>query len=148
VIVSNAAAGGSLGDWTHRDAEVSSWSVNGDRQVRQGDVFWIRAEVLRPSVPGPSHPHVVIQPDVFNLARIPTVVVCALTSNLNRAEEPGNVLLDPGEANLPRRSVAIVSQVSTVDKAELGECVGSLSRERVEQILSGMSFQQKSFFER
>ncbi len=99
-------------------------------------------------MPGASHPHVVIQPDVLNLARIPTVVVCAVTSNLNRAEEPGNVLLDPGEANLPRRSVAVVSQVSTVDKLELGEYVGSLSRERVEQILEGMSFQQKSFFER
>jgi mRNA interferase MazF len=122
--------------------------VNGDRPIRQGDVFWIRAEVLRPSVPGLSHPHVVIQPDVLNLARIPTVVVCALTSNLNRAGELGNVLLDAGEANLPRRSVAVVSQVSTVDKAELGECIGSLSQDRVEQILSGMSFQQKSFFER
>jgi mRNA interferase MazF len=90
----------------------------------------------------------VIQTDVLNRARIATVVVCALTSNLKRAEEPGNVLLDAGEGNLPRQSVAIVSQVSTVDKAELGELIGKLSSERVEQILSGMNFQQKSFFER
>jgi mRNA interferase MazF len=122
--------------------------VNGEREVRQGDVFWVRAEVLRPSVPGPAHPHVVIQADVLNRARIATVVVCALTSNLKRAEEPGNVLLEAGEGSLPRQSVAIVSQVSTVDKSELGEHIGRLSTERVEQILSGLSFQQKSFFER
>jgi mRNA interferase MazF len=90
----------------------------------------------------------VIQADVLNRARIATVVVCALTSNLKRAEEPGNVLLEAGEGNLSRQSVAIVSQVSTVDKAELGELIGKLSSERVEQILSGMNFQQKSFFER
>ena len=122
--------------------------MNSEREVRQGDVFWVRAEALRPSVPGPAHPHVVIQADVLNRARIASVVVCALTSNLKRAEEPGNVLIEVGEGNLPRRSVAVVSQVSTVDKAELGEYIGRLSNERVEQILSGMSFQQKSFFER
>jgi mRNA interferase MazF len=125
-----------------------AFEVNSEREVRQGDVFWVRAEALRPSVPGAAHPHVVIQADVLNRARIASVVVCALTSNLKRAEEPGNVLLEAGEANLPRQSVAVVSQVSTVDKAELGEHLGRLSNERVEQILSGMSFQQKSFFER
>jgi mRNA interferase MazF len=71
-----------------------------------------------------------------------------LTSNLHRAQEPGNVLLDAGEGNLPKQSVVVVSQVSSVDKARLEERIGSLSEERVEQILAGLRFQQVSFFGR
>ncbi|HEX8434555.1 type II toxin-antitoxin system PemK/MazF family toxin, partial [Archangium sp.] len=69
-------------------------------------------------------------------------------SNLNRANEPGNVLLEVGEGNLPKQSVVVVSQISSVDKACLGERIGSLSDTRVEQILAGLRFQQVSFFER
>jgi mRNA interferase MazF len=135
----------------HGAAEFSATlteSMSAERVVRQGDVHWIAAEALRPSVPGVPHPHVVIQADILNQSRIPTTVVCALTSNLKRAEEPGNVLLEAREANLPHASVAVVSRVSTVDKAALGAPLGRLSHERVEQILAGMSFLEKSFFAR
>jgi mRNA interferase MazF len=91
---------------------------------------------------------VVVQDDVFNHSRITTVIVCALTSNLHRAKEPGNVLLEVGEGNLPKQSVVVVSQVSSVDKARLGERIGSLSDARVEQILAGLRFLQASFFRR
>jgi mRNA interferase MazF len=117
-----------------------------ERAIRQGDVFWIEPEALTPPVPGQAHPHVVIQADVLNRSRIATVVVCGLTSNLKLLGEPGNVLLDAGEASLPRPSVVIVSQVSTVDKARLGAYVGALSAQRVEQILAGLGLQQRSFF--
>jgi mRNA interferase MazF len=117
-------------------------------RINRGDVFWIEPDDSRGPVPGYSHPHVVVQDDVFNHSRITTVVVCALTSNLHRANEPGNVLLEVGEGNLPKQSVVVVSQISSVDKARLGERIGSLSDTRVEQILAGLRFQQVSFFER
>ena len=90
----------------------------------------------------------VVQDDVFNHSRITTTVVCSLTSNLHRAKEPGNVLLEVGDGNLPKQSVVVVSQVSSVEKARLGERIGSLSDTRVEQILAGLRFQQVSFFGR
>ena len=37
--------------------------------------------------------------------------------NLHRASEPGNVLLEVGEGNLPKQSVVVVSQISSVEKA-------------------------------
>ena len=89
-----------------------------------------------------------VQDDVFNHSRITTVVVCALTSNLHRATEPGNLLLEVGEGNLPQQSVVVVSQVSSIEKTRLGERIGSLSAARVEQILAGLRFQQASFFAR
>jgi mRNA interferase MazF len=87
--------------------------------VNQGDVYWVRSEEPGESESDYAHPHVVIQDNVINRSRINTVVVCALTTNLRRAKAPGNVLLEAGEANLPRQSIVVVSQVSTVDKAQL-----------------------------
>jgi mRNA interferase MazF len=117
-------------------------------KINRGDVFWIGPDDSRGPAPSYSHPHVVVQDDLFNHSRITTVVVCAMTSNLHRANEPGNVLLDVGEGDLPRQSVVVVSQIASVDKARLGERIGSLSDTRVEQILAGLRFQQVSFFGR
>lgn len=111
---------------------------------RRGDLFWTQPE----GSGSIAHPHVVVQDDVFNRSRIPTVVACALTTNLGKANEPGNVLLEPGEGGLPKQSVVVVSQISSIEKARLGERIGSLSQERVDQILAGLRFQQASFFKR
>jgi mRNA interferase MazF len=106
--------------------------------IRQGDVFWVDPGQPSGSGPGFLHPHVVVQNDPFNQSRIGTVVVCALTSQLKRAAAPGNVLLEAGEANLPKPSVVVVSQLFTLDKEDLVEKIGALSQERVEQIIEGI----------
>ncbi|MCB0079225.1 MAG: type II toxin-antitoxin system PemK/MazF family toxin, partial [Anaerolineales bacterium] len=64
--------------------------------VHQGDVFWITPNKLNGIESDHTHPHVVVQVSAQN-----KVTVCALTTNLKRAKDPGNVLLDEGEANLP-----------------------------------------------
>jgi mRNA interferase MazF len=61
-----------------------------------------------------------------------------LTSNLRRANSPGNVLLEAGETDLPQQSVVNVSQILTINKSQLGEKIGTLSVERVRQILDGI----------
>jgi mRNA interferase MazF len=106
--------------------------------VNQGDIFWIEFDNPTGSEPGYRHPHVVIQNNVFNRSRLNSVVVSALTSNLKRASAPGNVLLEPKEANLSKQSVVVISQIFTVDKTQLGDYVGTLSSKRVRQILDGL----------
>lgn len=106
--------------------------------VNQGDIFWVDLGDPIGSAPGFLHPHVVIQNDAFNQSPIRTVVVCALTSNLKRASAPGNVLLNPGEANLSKQSVVNISQIFTIDRSQLEEKIGSLSVERVQEILDGL----------
>lgn len=116
--------------------------------VRRGDIFWIAPDETRGSIPGAPHPHVVVQEDVFNRSRISTVIVCALSSGLRKASEPGNVLLDPGEGGLERQSVVVASQVSCVYKSRLGAYIGSLSQERADQIVAGLRFVQTAFHSR
>jgi mRNA-degrading endonuclease toxin of MazEF toxin-antitoxin module len=48
----------------------------------------------------------------------------------------------PQEELVAQRSVLVASQVSTVDKADLGDYIGSLDERRVSQILAGMRFLQ------
>ena len=67
------------------------------------------------------------------------MLVCVLTSNLRRAKSPGNVLLRQGEANLSKPSVVNVSQVFTVDSRDLTEKIGTLSIQRVRDILDGVN---------
>src|SRR5262245_42433773 len=106
--------------------------------INQGDIYWVDLGEPIGSAPGYSHPNVVIQNNMFNHSGLNTVIVCGLTSNLKRAAVPGNILLEAGEASLPKQSVVIVSQVFTVDKAQLGEYIGALSKKRVRQILDGL----------
>jgi mRNA interferase MazF len=131
----------------HEDPKTDAPDSRSPR-INRGDVFLVGPEPSRGPTATYAHPHVVVQDDVFNHSRITTVVVCALTSNLQRASEPGNVLLDVGEGCLPRQSVVVVSHVLSIEKGSLGERIGSLSQARVEQILAGLRFQQASFFNR
>jgi len=104
--------------------------------VNRGDVFWISPNETNNIESDYTHPHVIVQEEADKLT------VCALTTNLKRAKEPGNVLLDEGEANLPKQSVIVVSQVSIVDKTQLGEYIGTLTEQRVQQVLAGIRFLQ------
>jgi len=106
--------------------------------IEQGDVYWIDLGEPTGSEPGFMRPYVVVQNSVFNASRIGTAVVCAITSNLKRGDAPGNVTLNKDEANLPKPSVVNISQIYTVDKAELIDKIGTLSEKRVDQIVEGL----------
>ena len=105
--------------------------------IRQGDVFWITPNETNEVESDHPHPHVVIQVNAQN-----KVTVCALTTNLKRAKDPGNVLLDESEAGLQKQSVIVASQVSVVDATQLGEFIGTLTEQRIQQVLAGMRFLQ------
>jgi mRNA interferase MazF len=106
--------------------------------IQQGEIYWVDLGEPTGSAPGYRHPHLVLQNDVFNASLISTVVVCSLTSNLKRAQSPGNVLLNKGEANLSKASVVNISQIYTVNKDELTEKIGNVSAERMQEIIAGV----------
>jgi mRNA interferase MazF len=109
--------------------------------INQGDIYW----VSHSDISDMPHPYIIVQEDDLNHSRTQTVVVGALTSNIQRVSMPGNVLLEAGEANLPKPSVVEVSKVLTLDKAQLGDYIGTLSEQRIGQILAGMRFVARSF---
>jgi mRNA interferase MazF len=106
--------------------------------IRQGELWWANLPTPSGSAPGYRRPVIVVQGDTFNRSRIGTVVCIAVTSNLNLADAPGNVLLIAEETGLPKDSVANVSQIVTIDRRRLAEPVGAMPEGRLGEVFQGI----------
>lgn len=104
----------------------------------QGELWW--AELGDPigSAPGYRRPVLVVQADSFNQSRIGSIVCVPLTSNLAWARSPGNVLLNAAETGLDRDSVANASGIVALDRSQLSERIGQVSRRKLEQVFAGI----------
>lgn len=80
----------------------------------------------------------IVQGDAFNRSRIGTTLCVPLTSNLRWAETPGNVVLTARATGLDKDSVANVSLALAVDKSQLAERVGKVSRRKLELVFAGI----------
>ncbi len=54
------------------------------------------------------------------------------------AEAPGNVLLAASTTGLPKDSVANVSLIVAIDRQQLSERAGKVSRRHLDQVFSGI----------
>ena len=106
--------------------------------IGRGQIWWAGLSDPRGSEPGYRRPVVIVQADSFNISRIKTVLVAAITSNLRLAQAPGNVMLPQQESGLPKDSVINVSQVLTLDKSFLQEKVGTLRKPRLDRLEDGL----------
>jgi mRNA interferase MazF len=106
--------------------------------IRRGDIYWVDFSPGKGSEPLGRRPGLVIQCDALNESKLNTVIMLAITSNLNFSELPGNVLLAKGEANMPKRCVINATQLKSVNKSSLVEKIGSLSYEKMDQVVSGL----------
>ena len=108
------------------------------RIVSQGDIWW--ADLGEPvgSAPGYRRPVLVVQGDALNRSRIATVVCVPLTSKLKWADAPGNVLLKASATGLDRDSVANVSLIVALDKAQLTARVGKVAEKKLALVLTGV----------
>jgi mRNA interferase MazF len=106
--------------------------------ISQGEIWW--ADLPRPvgSEPGFRRPVLVVQGDAFNRSRLNTAVCVVLTSNLRWSNVPGYVTLPARMTGLPRDSVALISQVVTVDLNQLLERVSVLPAPSLELVLAGL----------
>ena len=95
-------------------------------EIQRGEIWWADLPEPRRSEPGRRRPVLVVQADSFNRSRIQTVIVAVITSNLELADAPGNVLLPARSTGLPRDSVVHVSQLLTLDRGFLTEHAGTL----------------------
>jgi mRNA interferase MazF len=83
---------------------------------------------------------VVVQGNAFNRSNISTVVCVPLTRNLRWANVGGNVQLPARSTGLPHDSVALVSQILTVDRRQLTDRAGQTTTDQLQRILDGIDF--------
>lgn len=106
--------------------------------VSRGELWWVDFGEPDGSAPGYRRPAVVVSSDRFNLSRLATVVVAAVTSNLRLAQAPGNVALTTAGSGLPKESVVNVSQLLTIDRRLLDEQAGVLSTAHMRAVDDGL----------
>jgi mRNA interferase MazF len=97
--------------------------------LERGAVVWLLVEA-----PDVAHPQVVLEVGDVD------ALVCGVTSNVGRAKEPGNVLLDEGEGGLPRQSVIVAAQAQRVLLSRLGARLGRLDERRLVELEAGLRF--------
>jgi mRNA interferase MazF len=95
-------------------------------EIQRGEVWWADLPEPRRSEPGYRRPVLVVQADSFNRSRVQTAIVAVITSNLELADAPGNVLVPARATGLSRDSVVNVSQLLTLDRGFLTERAGTL----------------------
>jgi mRNA interferase MazF len=106
--------------------------------MKRGEVWWASLPDPTGSGPGFRRPVLVVQSNPFNLSRIATVVVAAITSNLSLADAPGNVRLGRGDSGLPRGSVVNVSQLVTLDRRRLTGKLRAVPAATMRQVDEGL----------
>ena len=76
---------------------------------------------------GGVRPILIVQNDVGNKFS-PTVIACAVTSQMTKAKLPTHIELESGKFGLAKDSVALTEQLRTLDKRRLKEYIGALDR--------------------
>lgn len=111
---------------------ICYWRVS-DLVVKKGDIFFADLSPVIGSEQGGVRPVVVIQNDVGNKYS-PTVIVAAITSQINKAKLPTHVEIRAGEHGLNKDSVILLEQLRTVDKRRLKERIGRMDSEAMEKV--------------
>ena len=104
--------------------------------MMNGEIWWVDFQEPRGSAPAFVRPAVVVQNDELNDSEINTTIVIPITTNCRLADYKGNVFLEKTISKLPKDSVVLCSQVTTVDKGALLEKNSRLSGEILKEINS------------
>ncbi len=101
--------------------------------VKRGDIYYADLSPVIGSEQGGVRPVLVIQNDVGNKYS-PTVIVAAITSQINKAKMPTHIELSGDDYGLSKDSVILLEQIRTIDKKRLKEKTGHVDEELLSTI--------------
>ena len=94
-------------------------------EVRRGDIFYADLSPVVGSEQGGTRPVLIIQNDIGNRYS-PTIIVCAVTSQLTKAKLPTHIEIKQGQFGLAKDSVILLEQIRTLDKKRLKTKIGTV----------------------
>lgn len=101
--------------------------------VKRGDVFYADLSPVVGSEQGGVRPVLVIQNDIGNRFS-PTVIVAAITAQIQKAKLPTHVEIDAKTHGLERDSVILLEQIRTIDKQRLTDKITHLDEESMQRV--------------
>ncbi len=113
------------------------WSVSlaGDDNliVKRGDVFFADLSPVVGSEQGGTRPVLIIQNDIGNRFS-PTVIIAAITAQIQKAKLPTHVEIDAKKYGFERDSVILLEQLRTIDKSRLTDRITQLDEALMEKV--------------
>ena len=101
--------------------------------IARGDIYYADLSPVVGSEQGGVRPVLVIQNDVGNKYS-PTVIIAAITSQLEKAKLPTHIELSKDKYNLSKDSVVLLEQIRTLDKRRLKEKICSIDKTKMNQV--------------
>lgn len=101
--------------------------------VKRGDIFYADLSPVIGSEQGGIRPVIIMQNDIGNRYS-PTVIVAAITSQINKAKLPTHVEISSEEYGLNRDSVVLLEQIRTLDKRRLKEKIGHMTDSDMQKV--------------
>ncbi len=100
---------------------------------RRGDIFLVTFDPALGSEIRKSRPALIIQNDTANRYS-PITIVAAITSRFGTPPYPTEVIVEPGESGLPRRSAVLLNQIRSVDRQRLVTRLGRATPETLARV--------------
>lgn len=101
--------------------------------MKRGDVYFADLSPVIGSEQGGIRPVLIIQNNIGNRFS-PTVIVAAITAQIQKAKLPTHVEIDAQQHGLDRDSVVLLEQIRTIDKQRLTDKITHLDDEIMERI--------------
>ena len=101
--------------------------VNTNLDIKRGYLYYADLSPVVGSEQGGVRPVLIIQNDIGNKYS-PTVIVAAITSQINKAKLPTHIEISAHEYGLNKDSVILLEQIRTIDQKRLREKIGCLDK--------------------
>ena len=100
-------------------------------RMKIGEIYWTRLASRGGREQAGRRPAIILQKDT----NLPTVLLVPLTTQQDALRFSGTVLIEPdSENNLSNISVALVFQLTALDKNSLERKIGKISKQNLEEI--------------
>lgn len=106
-------------------------------QVERGELYYADLSPVVGSEQGGLRPVLIIQNDVGNKYS-PTVIIAAITSQIQKAKLPTHIELSHLKYPLSKDSVVLLEQIRTLDKLRLKERIGQLDYLAMQKVNVGL----------
>ncbi|ADH98068.1 transcriptional modulator of MazE/toxin, MazF [[Bacillus] selenitireducens MLS10] len=101
--------------------------------VKRGDVYFADLSPVVGSEQGGVRPVLIIQNDIGNRFS-PTVIVAAITAQIQKAKLPTHVEIDAKKNGFDRDSVILLEQIRTIDKQRLTDKITHLDEKTMAKV--------------
>jgi len=102
-------------------------------KLKRGDVVRVRLDPVEGSEQAGERPAVMISPEIIN-KHSPVVIVAAITSRKTEKIYPFEVLIEPPEGGLKKKSKVLLLHIRSIDKRRIIGKYGSLSYSLIKEL--------------